>query len=219
VSDERVRELERRWRETGVVEDEAALLRERVRAGVLAGERVALAAYLGHEAARVASPSHGGGAEPASLSLAVWLKGLERHGRETLHRAASVVGGLPWLREVRAGEGLPGTTEFSRAVFAALNHDECDPAFVVQSVREHLVPWVLGVGDVMQRRHMLQIGPRKFTISQETLTGEIVDRRRPDVGLELEVQAAASSFDGERFEPKVYVDLARAQPLKVGGAA
>jgi hypothetical protein len=35
VSDDRLRELERRWKETGAVEDEAAYLKERVRAGEL----------------------------------------------------------------------------------------------------------------------------------------------------------------------------------------
>ena len=58
VSDEKLRELERRWRETGAVEDEAAFLLERVRAGELTQERLELAAYCGHAGARraVAAP-------------------------------------------------------------------------------------------------------------------------------------------------------------------
>lgn len=51
MSDERVRELERRWRESGTVEDEAAYLRERVRVGDLSQERLELAALVGHKAA------------------------------------------------------------------------------------------------------------------------------------------------------------------------
>ena len=51
MSDQKLRELERRWRETGSVEDEAAYLRERVRVGDLTQERLELAAYLGHAAA------------------------------------------------------------------------------------------------------------------------------------------------------------------------
>lgn len=51
MSDCRLRELERRWRETGSVEDEAAYLRERVRVGNLTEEKLELAAYCGHEGA------------------------------------------------------------------------------------------------------------------------------------------------------------------------
>ena len=44
---EPLRELERRWRETGAVEDEARYLAERLRTGRLSRERLALAASLG----------------------------------------------------------------------------------------------------------------------------------------------------------------------------
>ena len=44
MSDARLRELERRWRESGSTEDEAAYLRERVRVGDLTQERLELAA-------------------------------------------------------------------------------------------------------------------------------------------------------------------------------
>jgi hypothetical protein len=54
MSDQRLRDLERRWRETGTVEDEAAYLLERVRAGDLSRERLEIAAYLGHEGAAMA---------------------------------------------------------------------------------------------------------------------------------------------------------------------
>ena len=47
MSDNKLRELERRWKETGSVEDEAAYLLERVRAGELTQERLELAAYCG----------------------------------------------------------------------------------------------------------------------------------------------------------------------------
>jgi len=52
VSDANLRELERRWRKTGDVEDEAVWLLERVRAGELGRSELNLAAYCGHEAAR-----------------------------------------------------------------------------------------------------------------------------------------------------------------------
>ena len=57
MSDSKLRELERRWRETGSVDDEAAYLRERVRVGDLTQERLELAAYCGHEGARRAAPA------------------------------------------------------------------------------------------------------------------------------------------------------------------
>ncbi|MEZ6187859.1 MAG: hypothetical protein R3F62_22970 [Planctomycetota bacterium] len=54
MSDERLRELERRWRETGAVQDEAGLLLERVRVGELEQRRVEFAAFFGHHAAELA---------------------------------------------------------------------------------------------------------------------------------------------------------------------
>lgn len=51
MSDERLRELERSWKESGAVEDEAAFLSERVRVGDLSSEQLQLAAYLNHPAA------------------------------------------------------------------------------------------------------------------------------------------------------------------------
>lgn len=52
MSDERVRELERRWKETGTLEDEVAYLGERTRSGDLPRARLVLAAQLDHPAAR-----------------------------------------------------------------------------------------------------------------------------------------------------------------------
>jgi hypothetical protein len=52
--DEKLRELERRWKETGTVEDEAAHLLERVRLGLLAERRLVAAAALGHPGAQAA---------------------------------------------------------------------------------------------------------------------------------------------------------------------
>ncbi|MBX3467761.1 MAG: hypothetical protein KF878_12830 [Planctomycetes bacterium] len=52
MSDTKLRDLERRWRETGSPDDEAAYLLERVRVGDLTQERLELAAYCGHEGAR-----------------------------------------------------------------------------------------------------------------------------------------------------------------------
>jgi hypothetical protein len=54
MTDATVRELERRWRETGAVQDEARFLLETVRAGELTRARLALAACVGHPAAKLA---------------------------------------------------------------------------------------------------------------------------------------------------------------------
>jgi hypothetical protein len=54
VTDARLRELERRWRETGTVEDEAAWLRARVQAGELEQSKLELAGLCGCKAACLA---------------------------------------------------------------------------------------------------------------------------------------------------------------------
>ena len=77
MSDARLRELERRWRESGSVEDEAAYLRERVRVGDLRQDRLELAAYCGHEAAARISGAMG------PKDLVDWVRGLRAFGRET----------------------------------------------------------------------------------------------------------------------------------------
>ncbi len=52
MSDELLRQLERRWYETGAVEDEVALLALRLRLGRISLGSVRLLAYLNHEAAK-----------------------------------------------------------------------------------------------------------------------------------------------------------------------
>lgn len=83
MSDERLRQLERRWRETSAVEDEAAYLLERVRAGTLTQEQLELAAYCGHRAARSLCQSVESPAE-----LIDWTRGLSRWAAEAPKRAA-----------------------------------------------------------------------------------------------------------------------------------
>ncbi|MDC3379462.1 hypothetical protein OAX78_04190 [Planctomycetota bacterium] len=71
MSDERLRELERRWKETQAVEDEAAYLLERVRVGDLEQEKLELAAYCGDGAAKAAL----GGSGPIP-TLDEWIQGV-----------------------------------------------------------------------------------------------------------------------------------------------
>ncbi|MEZ6186623.1 MAG: hypothetical protein R3F62_16640 [Planctomycetota bacterium] len=108
MSDEHVRELERRWREGGRVEDEAAWLRELVRQGAFDPGRLRAAAYLGHPAAvaAVAEPPPPYGPAP-DLQLVEWLRGLARADQP---RAEG--GGAPtplgWEVETRVALALAG---------------------------------------------------------------------------------------------------------------
>ncbi|MCO5164967.1 MAG: hypothetical protein M9894_01180 [Planctomycetes bacterium] len=79
MSDDYLRQLEARWRETGDAPDQARLLLERMRAGLLGRPRLELAAFLGHEAARLALPASPAldGAEPTRLQDDLWPWGKE----------------------------------------------------------------------------------------------------------------------------------------------
>lgn len=96
MSDQKLRDLERRWKETGTVEDEAAYLLERVRVGDLSQERLELAAYCGHEGAR---KSLGWGFEVASLTRC-----LERALAVDQHLAARLL--LQVARRAAEASGL-----------------------------------------------------------------------------------------------------------------
>lgn len=85
MSDRRLRELERQVRRGASPEEEARWLLERARTGELPGERLALAAWLGHAPARLAL---GGHAPHAPQELESWVRGLGRWGPEALARAA-----------------------------------------------------------------------------------------------------------------------------------
>lgn len=88
--DEDLRALERRWRESGALHDEVALIARRLRAGTLSQERLDLAVWLGHEAAcRVAGKKPKAPQEP----LRRWFETLwEATGDEGAVRAALAAG-------------------------------------------------------------------------------------------------------------------------------
>lgn len=75
MSDAELRELERRWSSGGDLEDEAAWLRARVRAGELDLDRLERAAAAGHEGAARALER-----EPGKGDLTAWLRGVEGLG-------------------------------------------------------------------------------------------------------------------------------------------
>lgn len=108
MTDERIRRLEHRWRETDAAEDEAAYLRALARAGRLKAGRLALAAFLRHPAALLTS--EGGPFTPASeKELEVWVNGLQGWGNEVLIRSsiASARALLPLWYHTQAGDDRP----------------------------------------------------------------------------------------------------------------
>jgi hypothetical protein len=74
MTDKRIRDLERHWKETEAPQAEAAYLMERLRAGHISAETVELAAYCGNRSARAALPE----AARAPHDLREWVDGLER---------------------------------------------------------------------------------------------------------------------------------------------
>lgn len=102
MSDAKLRELERLWRGTGAVDAEAAYLLERVRIGDLKRERLVLAAYCGHLAARLAV----GDAAPAVPSdVKSWVAGIDRSVQGVANLA---VGRLAQLLGKEAGKASMG---------------------------------------------------------------------------------------------------------------
>lgn len=71
MADERLRELERSWRASGLLTEHVALLRERVRAGQLELGVAGLAAHLGHPAARSLLAPYG----PEEADRSGWPQG------------------------------------------------------------------------------------------------------------------------------------------------
>lgn len=86
MSDQRLRDAERRWRETRAVEDEAVLLLERVRVGDLPSDRLSMAAHVGHPAACRVMPDQ---CAPDGLDPVLLTEGLERWGRPATARACA----------------------------------------------------------------------------------------------------------------------------------
>lgn len=82
LTDSNIRDLERRWRESGQVDDAAALLCARARAGVLSPEHLLLAAFLKHDAALLAAETLGLEVHPESDApmLGRWLVVLTEWG-------------------------------------------------------------------------------------------------------------------------------------------
>lgn len=121
MSDTAQRDLERRWRQTRSVDDEAAYLLRRARAGALSQERLELAAYCGHPAfaSSAAVPE---AAEPFVAGLAPW-------GREACVRAG--------LAALRAAFGEAGPSKpVARCAGALSDWVECPCHAHLRAVQE-----------------------------------------------------------------------------------
>jgi hypothetical protein len=83
MSDAKIRQLERRWRESGATEDEANYLKECVRVGILTQTALREAALLGHEAAEQAA-----GTTDRATRLTGFLASHPTPSRQAAQRAA-----------------------------------------------------------------------------------------------------------------------------------
>lgn len=121
MSDTVLRDLERRWRQTRSVDDEAAYLLGRVRAGAVSQQRLDLAAYCGHPA-YASSGAVPEAAEPFVAGLAPW-------GREVCVRAG--------LAALRAAFGEDGPSKpAGRCAGALSDWVECPCDAHVRAVQE-----------------------------------------------------------------------------------
>lgn len=145
MSDAKLRELERRWRESGAADDEAAYLLERVRVGELPRDRLDLAAHCGYTAAQMASgyarPSAAiDDAESSERSIYEWTQGLVQFGKAALVRAA--VAGAECVRQAwdNGVEHNPWRDQATTAWKAARKWLECPCDAHAAEVRQVIAP-------------------------------------------------------------------------------
>lgn len=117
MSDQRIRDLERAYRESGDPRDGGRLLRAREQAQELPQGAVQALAYLGDPGARQlldAPPAQ----EPIGLTaLAAWLEGLGQLGPSVLPRAQCAL--LGWAHDVAWAEGFPERNVLQRGFLNA----------------------------------------------------------------------------------------------------
>jgi hypothetical protein len=116
VSDQRLRELERRFRASGSVEDEATWLRARMQAGELEQSKLDLAAHCGHEGARAALGENAPAPHRNLWKLVSTLSGDQHHAL----RAAVAIGTL-LLASFDTGRRVLPVQEAVEATVSALN--------------------------------------------------------------------------------------------------
>jgi hypothetical protein len=145
MTDARLRALERRWRESGSLEDEVAYLLERLRTGDLLRDRVELAAYCGHAAARHAL---GAEAPPAPPRPEQVLTGItqKRWGAAAKAQAFEIAAEIAAASFAEAGELTPPhrtPTPLATLRFAA-SWLGLEPRVLVEQTLRRLSHWALG---------------------------------------------------------------------------
>lgn len=143
MSDDRLRELERRSAESGSVEDEAAYLSELVRLGMVSHDELELSAYVGHLAARRVLGVGPWRDIKSNDEWREWAQGLGRWGRITCARAFAAAYrdvALPILRsepELKDSEFLSWAEAMITRLDAWLDHPsrESEAAFIAGDQR------------------------------------------------------------------------------------
>lgn len=116
MSDERLRELERRWSLTGEVEDESALVAERQRTGRVELPHLRLAAVLGSPAARKLLPQLGEHVSWSSELVEALCADLRAGVRAALTLAAAFFrrwANHPWI-EIHSRPALDASRDWAR---------------------------------------------------------------------------------------------------------
>jgi hypothetical protein len=180
MSDQKLRELERRWKETGSTEDEAAYLLERVRVGDLTRERLELAAYCGHEGARKATSAQ----TPAPVELSDLFRVLRQNDPVFLQLALSAVGSAAlaiWPpRQVNRG-----------ALESAISHVEALARCPCASHQDELLHCLdLVSGPMNPTLHFAQVVAYSLRADTDSLLGSI--ERLPNMCRGLTVEECRS---------------------------
>ena len=170
MTDERLRELERRWKVSGAIDDEVELLRERSRRGDLMRANLELAAYLGAEAAvRCGFPAIPGAVEHPdwvaavrAASFTAYLRALVAVAQRWPTRAdGSGARDVPRIeleicspivsgQTARVGPDPRSLPALER--YVAEVADEVPTSELRGAVRDELVPWLLGHDDPVAQR-------------------------------------------------------------------
>lgn len=147
MADQVLRQIERRFRETGSSDDEAAYLQSRVRAGDLDPTRLRLAARLGHPAAQrlvddLVVGELIGRSSLSAHTASTWGWRTRPEDREALKLVAETVMRFP-LDELRGRAGAkPGTKTYIRFLLRHLA-PEVDRDEVTEAIRANLLAWAL----------------------------------------------------------------------------
>lgn len=170
MGDGDLRALERRWHETGEVEDEARWHVARVRSGALSQDRLDLAAAMGVPGALAAVSRKRPPKPPGSeKGLRAWLGDLELHGAEPVRRAALAVAGLSLAEALRARRRRPpfhpalvraARAWFDAAIRRTLADDEPSKArlqTVATTLRERHLEYVLAQEDALELRTVVHV--------------------------------------------------------------